>query len=245
MSLPKKVDGVGLATCACAATVLLVLAGGASAAGTRGATGPTGPTGETGAQGVTGATGPAGATGPTGVQGVTGVTGAAGATGPTGERGPTGAAGGSSIVARIRSAGPVTTVTGGGGVEDPLTGGTWTQQAEELNSFQVGEVTATALGEPASQVCRPSTARPTAVVDIFLDGQNAGKASFNSTNSGPQTELISWQLGRHTPWLLEPRTATSHTLTARAENKGCPNQSETPPYQYTINSVSSDVIGVR
>ena len=143
-------------------------------------------------------------------------------------------------MARVRSVGPVTTMTGGGGVEDPLTGGTWTQQAEELNSFQVGEVT---LNRPSEQKCSPSGRGPVADVYIFLDGQNVGKAS-SGEKLGPQTWAIVWQFGVNPPWLPEPGKTTSHTLTARAEDN-CPNESETPPFHYTVNSVSIDVMGVR
>jgi hypothetical protein len=245
MSFSKVPGGIGAAACACAVGALLALAGGASAAGSiKGATGATGPTGPTGAQGVTGVagpTGPAGATGPRGEKGETGATGPAGGPpGPTGERGPTGAAGGASIVARVRSVGPVTTVTGGEGVEDPLTGGSWTQQAQELNSFQVGEVTFT---RPSEQKCGPSGG-PIAVVEIFLDGRKVGQAS-SGEKLGTETWAIFWQFqpAGNEPWLPEPGKATSHTFTARTKDH-CPNESETPPFHYTTSSISIDVIGV-
>ena len=232
-----------------AVTVALVFFSSAAASMAKPPSGPTGATGATGAtgpQGVTGATGAAGgetgATGATGSQGVTGGTGPTGPTGPpgpTGERGPTGAAGGASIASRIRSVGPVMTATVGGGVGDPLTGGSWTQQAEELNEFVVGEVTFTRPGE---QTC-PGGQPPSGAVNIFMDGQKIGAAGTSFSVGSPNTKssAIVWSID---VWLSEPGKVTSHTLTAGAEDK-CPKPEETPPFHFTVNSISIDVIGVR
>jgi hypothetical protein len=281
MSLSKVLGGIGAAACACA-IALLVLAGGASAAGgTRGPTGATGPTGPTGPQGVTGATGPAGPAGATGPQGVTGVTGPTGPagptgprgekgeagatgatgppgppngpTGPTGERGPTGPVGGSSIVARARAAGPVTTVTEGGGVEVPLTGGTWTQQPEEINSFPIPLTGSSDLSPDVEMgVSRPSETGvcangqvPFVQVQASVDGNVllTGSAGGGSPPK-PLTETVTLSDSQGRKWGAEPGTATSHTLTARAEDR-CSFGAGTPPYHYTITSVTIDVIGIR
>jgi hypothetical protein len=144
----------------------------------------------------------------------------------------------------------VTTVTEGGGVEDPLTRGTWTQQAEELNSLPVAlpggvppdaEVTMTRPNENAT--CANLRA-PDGIVRIFLDG----KELLNAAGGGgvppkPLTETVSLGAVSGAKFGNEPGTATSHTLTARAEDS-C-GKGETPPYHYTINSITLDVIGVR
>jgi hypothetical protein len=244
------------------AVAFLMMASAASAArGTKGATGPTGPTGPTGAQGVTGATGPAGATGPTGPQGVAGAAGATGATGPagpagekgeTGATGATGAIGGPSIVARVRAAGPVTTVTEGGGVEVPLTGATWTQQAEEINSLPIPLAGALAPDAEVS-VSRPSETEtcsgghpPVARIRIFLDGNEVFRANpGGGVAPKPLTETDTLGAFGGVKWGGEPGKATSHTFTARAEDF-CINKTEgLPPYHYTINSMTLDVIGIR
>jgi hypothetical protein len=247
-----------------AVTVALAFFSSAAVSMAKPPTGPTGPTGETGATGatgatgVTGATGPAGANGTNGTNGETGATGATGATGPTGATGatgPTGATGGPSVVARVRAVGPVTTVTEGGGVEDPLTGATWTQQAEELNSLPIplpggavpdAEVTVTRPNE--QEICPGSVPPnvPDAVVRIFLDGKELLKAAGGGgIPPKPLTETVG--LGpavSGAKFGAEPGKATSHTLTARAEDR-CGKATETPPYHYTINSVTIDVIGIR
>jgi hypothetical protein len=143
-------------------------------------------------------------------------------------------------VARIRSVGPVTTVTEGGAVEDPLTGASWTQQATELNSFQVGEVSFT---RPSALKCTEAPG-PFARALIFLDGNRIGESSSTET-VGTETRAMSYSFlpSGNEPWLPEPGKATSHTLTARVEDF-CAGHVATPPFHLTVNSISIDVIGV-
>jgi hypothetical protein len=241
-------------------------AGATGPTGTTGVTGPKGSTGANGAQGVTGATGPAGATGPTGAEGATGptgatgtqgVTGQAGSTGPSGAQGstgPTGAEGasGSSVVARIRSVAALTTTSTEQAnptfVGDPLTGGTWTQRANELNQF-VGQVTLTI---PPEANCGGST-YPVAV-ELLLDGSLVGGTyGFSGKTEGTETHSIGWIKTVPTggpfyyswpgetvpPWLYEPGKDTSHLLTAKVADD-C-----TVGGHATIQSISVDVVGVH
>jgi hypothetical protein len=255
-------------------------AAGGGGKGATGATGPTGPTGPQGVTGATGPTGPAGANGTNGSNGVTGATGAAGAngtngtngtngangtnggtgpagppngpTGPTGERGPTGPVGGPSIVARVRAAGPVTTVTGGAGVEVPLTGATWTQQPEEIDSFPIPFGTQSVSPDLEVSVSRPSETAtcadgevPQTEVHVSLDGTELMTGSAGGGPSPkPLTETVSLTNGTGGKWGGEPAKATSHTFTARALDR-CLKPTETPPYHYTITAVTIDVIGIR
>jgi hypothetical protein len=155
-------------------------------------------------------------------------------------------------VARVRAVGPVTTVTEGGGVEVPLTGATWTQQAEELNSlptplpagFEAPDVEATVTRPSENEVCTKGNT-PFVAVKIFLDGKEL-LHSFGGGGSTPKplTETVSLEASSGAKFGAEPGKATSHTFTARAEDM-CTNKTETPPYHYTITSVTIDVIGIR
>jgi hypothetical protein len=148
----------------------------------------------------------------------------------------------------------VTTVTEGGGVEVPLTGGTWIQQAQELNSFSIPipagnapdyEVTVTRPNE--QEICPGSVPPnvPDAIVRIFLDGRELLKAAGGGgVPPKPLTETVGFSPVSGAKFGAEPGNATSHTLTARAEDR-CGKPTETPPYHYTINSVTIDVIGYR
>lgn len=102
-------------------------------------------------RGKAGATGPAGANGAPGANGASGGIGAPGAPGATGPAGATGASG-TTVVARIRSAGAVMTTSTNPGNNptfsaDPLTGGEWTQGAEELDEMGISAVEVTTPSE--------------------------------------------------------------------------------------------------
>src|SRR5262249_37922065 len=145
--------------------------------------------------------------------------------GPTGPTGATGATGGASIVARVRAVGPVTTVTEGGGVEDPLTGATWTQGAEELNSLPIplaggeapdAEVTLTRPSE--TETCA-NLRSPSVRIRIFLDGNELLQATGGGgTAPKPLTETRPIGGISGAKFGAEPGKATSHTFTARAED---------------------------
>jgi len=232
--------------------------GATGATGERGATGATGTCGECkeGARGATGPTGATGAEGAKGTTGATGPTGPTGATGPQGEKGepgatgPTGAVGGPSIVARVRAAGPVTTVPGGE-VEVPLTGATWTQQAEEINSFPIPLTGSSDLSPDVEvSISRPSESvgcangrAPTAGFQVFVDGTRVLTGGAGGSLPRPLTETVTLSDSNGAKWGAEPGKATSHTLTVRAGEAHC--TTETPPYQYTITSAAIDVIGIR
>jgi hypothetical protein len=216
--------------------------GAAGANGAGGNSGATGNTGATGAQGVTGGVGPTGVTGTSGAIGTRGQNGAAGATGPSGPsggQGQTGPAGpegapGSSVVARVRSVGPFTATSEPEDV--PLSGGTWTQQAEEVDQL-VGQVRMHGAGG-----CR---------VRFYVDGRLQARTLGEGNEP---TETVYWLIGKGpggsasiegksvllglalSGWLYAPEEATTHTLTAAADEScvGVP-----------IESISISVIGVH
>jgi len=192
--------------------------------------------------GSVGARGPAGTAGGQGGDGQPGQPGPAGGVGPQGPTGPAGA----TVVARIRSVAPVATPSTEeptAFADDPLNG-SWTQHADELNQL-TGQVTITF---PPEEKCDG----PSAAVEVFLDGSLVGGASGHPEET-EQTETvpISWakQLPPGTPfgpwpekdlspWIFEPGSDTSRTLTAKVADT-C-----TAGGHPTIQSVSVDVLGV-
>jgi hypothetical protein len=145
-------------------------------------------------------------------------------------------------------------VTGESGVEDPLSGATWTQQAEELNSLPIplpggtigeapdAEVTATRPSETGT--CSDGKP-PRFRVRIFLDGNELLRAEGGGGSiPAPLTETRS-VVPIGVKFGAEPGKATNHTFTARVDDACITNRFETPPYHYTINSVTLDVIGIR
>jgi hypothetical protein len=262
-------DGVTGVTGAAGVTGVTGPAGEAGATGATGASGLVGASGVTGDTGATGAIGPTGTTGEPGAEGVTGPVGSTGATGqdgPSGMTGPTGPQGGpgSSIVTRIRSAGVVTLhhTTGEehGPVTDiPLTGGTWTQGAEEINQV-VGTVT---VSHPEAFPCRGESSL---TLTVDLEG-----AVYASQVLGEEEET---RAGAHSYWLHyvrppheglaeteppgsgdrapfgeilpEPGTSTGHTITAQASVYTYEREhSCTTSEAFKIDAVSIDVIGIH
>lgn len=194
--------------------------------------------------------GSVGARGPAGRAGAPGANGQAGQPGPAGSVGPQGPAGspGTSVVARIRSVAPVasnsTEETNPSFADDPLNG-RWTQHADELNQL-TGQVTITF---PPEAACGGSSV----AVEILLDGSLVGGAAshpgeFEKTETLPigwtkeppadGPFLGMWPEQSLSPWMFEPGSDTSHTLTARVADT-C-----TASGHPTIQAVSVDVLGV-
>jgi Collagen triple helix repeat (20 copies) len=196
--------------------------------------------GNVGTEGPAGLAGAAGKAGPAGEQG---------SPGNRGQQGPSGASG-TSVVARVRSVAPVATTstneTTPTFASDPLTPGTWTQHAGELNQL-AGEVTITF---PPETACAGS-ADPVAV-EILLDGSLVGGASSNpgetektvtlpigwTKSLPPGAPFNTWPEENLSPWSFEPGKDTTHTLTAQVADT-C-----TAAGHPTIKSVSVDVLGV-
>jgi Collagen triple helix repeat (20 copies) len=196
-----------------------------------------------------------GATGPAGLAGAQGPAGAVGEKGSPGNQGPQGppSVSGASVAARIRSVAPIATTsteeTTPIFASDPLTSGTWTQHAGELNQL-AGQVTITLPSEAHCGAASPFTA----AIEILLDGSLVGGASAFNNEETEKTETVSigwtksvpaggpfhsaWPTEDLSPWLYEPGTDTSRMLTAQVADTcvagGHP----------TIKSVSVDVLGV-
>lgn len=178
--------------------------------------------------------------------------GAPGAQGPQGAQGPAGPAGpaGSSVVARVRSTGPMTAQSMGQ-TKVPLTGATWTQQADETDDF-VGEVTMTTPAE-----CTASgpglTDDPVwylegqlggweyiggAYVDVMLGKEWVGTAEFPAfPEEAGKTITRTLHIQRR---LMEPGTPTERELTAQVDSY-CEGDGES----FTLQSLKVNVIGIR
>jgi hypothetical protein len=159
--------------------------------------------------------------GPSGPRGETGPAGPQGQPGATGETGPAGSA----IVARPRSTGSLTPSTAATFEEVPLTGNTWTQAGDEMNTAWLkAEITDDAcVGGPGSPV------GSSAVLKVKVDGTEVAPFVIGSTS--PMWEAF--------PIDLEPGAATSHTLTVEATHSCAVSGS------FTIDSVAVNVIGTR
>jgi hypothetical protein len=163
-----------------------------------------------------------------GLQGDTGTSGLDGLKGPTGAAGPTGPAGrdgSASIGARARMAGGSVSAPHGASTSVPVSGGTWTQAAGELD-FVAGSVT---LHTPAS--CTGSFGNS---LVISVDGT---PLTFAAAPTVPASTTLTIPLVVGT--LAEPNGGTSHTLTASLANS-CTKSGE----DYSINGVSVDAVKI-
>jgi hypothetical protein len=184
--------------------------------------------------GNVGAKGPAGAAGARGANGQPGPAGGAGAQGP---QGPQGAAG-ATVAARIRSVAPVVTKEGNPDFADDPLNGSWTQHADELNQL-TGQVT---IAFPSEAACEGSEV----LVKVLLEGNLVGGlAGHLGPQAKTETLPIGWANAKEggpeqdaSPWMFEPGTDTSHTLTAQVADT-CPGSGHA-----IIQAVSVDVLGV-
>jgi hypothetical protein len=149
------------------------------------------------------------------------------------------------IIHRIRSAGPVTTVSEPreGPFESPpvpLTGATWTQEANQANAV-IGEATITS---PSVAQCGESRI---ANIEAF-DGRTSGEVELSQEDLESESEATAnykfvWQTGgareASTTWTLESGTAVSHMLSVRASDD-CTNGGH-----FKIDSIEFDVLGFR
>jgi hypothetical protein len=156
--------------------------------------------------------GPKGDTGPPGPQGPQGQQGATGGTGPAA----------TGIVARVRSTGSVTPATAGVYEAVPLTGNTWTQAADEMN-------TAWLRAEVTNNSC--SGIIPGALLRIKVNGT---EVPFLGGQGNPSLPI--WGAF---PISFEPGAATPNTLTVEVSH-GCSTSGS-----FTVNSVAINVIATR
>jgi hypothetical protein len=234
-------------------SVLRQLRTGPATTGARGLTGAAGAAGPLGKQGPTGASGGAGANGATGAEGHAGVEGASGEPGKDG----------TSVLARVRSAAPVVTASttptsNPSFTEDPLTGGEWTQGAEELEQ-RVASVEMTAPSESTCENAVPY-GRAQAVVYILLNGQVAGVTEFPTEGASyTASKPVTWGSGGLTgayaayfakpakeeqPTLWEPGAAVTRTVTAEVADS-CGNGGGASGGHFTVNSIKLDVEGAK
>jgi hypothetical protein len=177
----------------------------------RGPRGPVGARGPAGLQGLKGEPGSLGPKGEPGSLGPKGEPGAAGERGQQGERGPQGERG-SAVKTRIRSNAEIKTgSTGWPGKVWPLTGTTWTQNADEVDLL-FGEVTVT---YPAA--CGKTGEYPSAgSVALFVDGVTVASAYayfYEGSANRQQTLAFSFYPSNA---LLDQGAPLTHALTARA-----------------------------
>ena len=199
-----------------------------------GATGPAGATGQAGAAGQAGAPGVPGSAGTAGEKGATGNE---GPSGKPGEPGPPGASG-TTIVARARSAGAITSATETP-TADPLTGGAWTQGAEELDQLVLKiELTVPSEAECTHKIGEHSFTVPQGHATIQVDGKQQTEIGLAASPS-EKTETV-----EGSSWLFEPGKATSHTLTAELTDQ-CGVGGGNSGGHFKIDSISIDVLGAR
>ena len=176
-----------------------------------------------GLRGRRGATGPAGAIGAQGTAGAPGPQGPAGAPGTKGDPG-------SAIVARVRLSGGPVTVPPGGRVTLTLTGGSWTQAADELDMV----VTSGHFSD------RPATCTPNAfdyaIARVAIGAGSVGAVGGGSTTSIPDPDPL--ESSSHT--LPAPGTATARTITGTLENR-CTDPGES----FTLERLAVDVVAFR
>jgi hypothetical protein len=174
-------------------------------------------------QGLKGDAGTTGTNGPTGADGAPGIAGLAGPKGDAGAQGPAGKDGNAAIVAKARMSGGAVSGAHGASTSIPVSGGTWTQAAGDLNL-----ITGTATMKiPAA--CTGSFGNS---LVLSVDG---APQSFAVAPSAPASSTVTM------PFIIgtvsEPDKATSHTLTASFSNS-CTQSGE----DYSVSSVKADVL---
>jgi hypothetical protein len=221
--------------------------------------------GHRGAQGNIGPTGTRGETGAEGNPGADGVTGAEGKPGASGAAGPEGQPGqsGTTVVARVRIAAAAASVTTEGlGGAVGLTGGSWTQHAQELDQL-VGEVEMTVPPEATCTENHQNENFPgRATVHLLLDGTLVGIADSTAPRGPGSTDLVPIQWSNGSPAVggshlleffevrsselpvWEPGADTSRTLTAVAADN-CGDDGGSSGGHFTVDSINVDVLGAR
>jgi len=158
--------------------------------------------------------------------------------GAEGKPGPPGA-NGTAVVARIRSTEAVTTTTEPSTITIPATGGSWNQQAEEINQF----VLRTNVSAPREAECTEQSYPAGAWLEIILDGESIGALYIDGSGVTPQplTEVLT---SLSLPTLFEPGKAVTHNLILKAYD-ACGSLGGHGGGHFTINSVAIDVEGIR
>jgi hypothetical protein len=130
------------------------------------------------------------------------------------------------------------TVPPTGGTTVPLSGATWTQNADELNRVVVRASITTTL----SAMCTKGYFEPEGLgqVSIREDGREITRVGVQPSAATVQTVIPQ----NESQFQFEPGKATVHTLTATAID-GCGALGGKGGGHFKINSVAIDVIGIR
>jgi hypothetical protein len=165
------------------------------------------------------------ANGANGASGSTGAAGGGGATGPAGPTGPAGAAGANGSAAIIARARGTSTVSAphGASTSVPVSGGTWTQAAGEVDML-MGSATITV---PSS--CTGSFGNS---LTLNVDGT---PATFAVAPTAPAGSTITVPIVVTS--VMEPASSANHTVTAALGNS-CTKGGE----DYTVSNVKVDVV---
>jgi hypothetical protein len=163
-----------------------------------------------------------GANGASGAAGATGGGGANGPAGPTGPAGPAGANGSASIIARARGTGTVS-APHGASTSVPVSGGTWTQAAGEVDMV----MGSASIAVPAS--CTGSFGN---ALTLLVDGT---PATFAVAPTSPAGSTITVPIVVTS--VMEPASSANHTITAALGNS-CTKGGE----DYTVSNVKVDVV---
>jgi hypothetical protein len=170
-----------------------------------------------------GAAGATGATGKTGGGGGLGPAGPSGAVGGGGPMGPAGHDGSASVALRARMAGTGVTAPHGSATNVPLTAGSWTQAANDVN-LVTGAIT---IAIPAT--CTGSFGNS---VVMSVDGI---PNTFALAPTAPANTTVTVPLV--VSEVMEPGADKQHTVTARVQNS-CTKSGE----DYTITDAKLDVV---
>jgi hypothetical protein len=163
--------------------------------------------------------------GPRGPRGPRGRRGPSGAKGLQGDPGPAGPPG-SRVVAHARSVSSVST-SGYPGVDDPLTGNTWTQLVGEA------DLLFGSLAYQAPATCNSTPGMSGFFVYVYVDGSFATSAAAGVTLGSPGT------VDFEAPILFAPAVDTPHTLTAKVYDT-C----DAGPNHYVVSAVKLEVAGL-
>jgi hypothetical protein len=158
----------------------------------------------------------AGASGPSGPAGAVGAAGAAGGAGPAGANGS------ASIVVKARDTGSVT-APHGASTNVPLSGGSWTQGASDLNLI---------TGSMRISIPSNCTGSFGNALIVSVDGT---PTTFASAPAAPASGTVT--IPFVTSEVMEPGASAQHTITATLGNS-CTKSGE----DYTVSNVKIDVV---
>jgi hypothetical protein len=151
------------------------------------------------------------------------------------------------VIARVRSPGPVETVTEPSKTGEPLVGPTWKESTQE-DQLLLGDVTVT---HPPASNCTVNIgagkiATGSAHLHALLDGQTVSDVYAPAEGPNPATIRIGFfsQIPDGA-WLVAPSAPMNHSLIADVSDDCGVGPGASGGGHFTINSVSVDVVGVR